>query len=129
MTGSLRRGASVFALAVVVPAACSPTDREPAAGQFSAAQPALRFETLEPAETGLDVTMTFGTDPSTQIIEVNGGGLPPIALYPVGDHALRINWRSPQSVTETDRLFTDGRSRFIVKADEHAGQVLNHRIS
>ena len=85
MTGSLRRGASVFALAVVVPAACSPTDREPAAGQFSAAQPALRFETLEPAETGLDVTMTCGTDPSSQIIEVNGGGLALIDFDRDGD--------------------------------------------
>jgi len=75
MTGSMRRGASVFVLAVVVPVACSQADREPAAGELSAAPPALRFETLEPAETGLDVTMTCGTDPSSQIIEVNGGGL------------------------------------------------------
>ncbi len=75
MSGSMRSLASVFAPAVVVAVACSPADREPAADHVSAAAPALRFETLEPAETGLQVTMTSGADPSTQIIEVNGGGL------------------------------------------------------
>ena len=76
MTGSMRSLAFVFALAVVVAVACSRADREPAAAdEVSATAPALRFEMLEPAETGLEVTMTSGAGPSSQIIEVNGGGL------------------------------------------------------
>ena len=53
------------------PVACAPPEGESSAG----GGPALRFEQLEPADTGLDVTMTSGADPSTQILEVNGGGL------------------------------------------------------
>ena len=36
---------------------------------------ALRFTTLGPADSGLDAVMTCGRLPSTQILEVNGGGL------------------------------------------------------
>ncbi len=68
MTGSLGSLASVFVPAVVAAAGCSPADREPAAGEVSAVAPGLSFETLEPVETGLEVTMTSGADPSSQII-------------------------------------------------------------
>jgi len=57
--------------AVAFPVACAPVEGESPGGRG----PALRFELLEPADTGLDVTMTSGVDPSTQILEVNGGGL------------------------------------------------------
>jgi hypothetical protein len=35
----------------------------------------MRFTTLGAAETGIDMVMTSGETPSTQILEVNGGGL------------------------------------------------------
>ncbi len=62
---------TVATIAGVFPVACAPTEGESSAARGSA----IRFEQLEPADTGLDVTMTSGTDPSTQILEVNGGGL------------------------------------------------------
>jgi hypothetical protein len=62
---------TVVFVAGVLPVACSPPDGDspPTGG------PALRFQQLLPADTGLDITMTSGTDPSTQILEVNGGGI------------------------------------------------------
>jgi hypothetical protein len=52
---------------VVGLAAC--TERE------AAAPGPIRFTTLGPDQTGVDVPMTSGTEPATQILEVNGGGL------------------------------------------------------
>lgn len=62
--------------AVAIPVACSPPDGESAAAGTDTGppRPALRFEQLEPADTGLETTLTSGETPSSQILEVNGGG-------------------------------------------------------
>jgi len=65
-----RRMMTVAMVTVAFPVACAPPEGESSAGSG----PTLRFEQLLPADTGLDVTMTSGADPSTQILEVNGGG-------------------------------------------------------
>ncbi len=68
--------AAILATAAVL-AACAPPDRESSAADPDAAssRPALCFEQLLPADTGIEVTLTSGQTPSTQILEVNGGGL------------------------------------------------------
>jgi len=70
---------AAFVLAAGALVGCSPGDPEsgtPAARpKHSPPAPAIRLEVLGPDATGLDITMTSGASPSTEIIEVNGGGL------------------------------------------------------
>jgi hypothetical protein len=63
----------VLALAGCGGGADPPAGNAPASD--GAPAPAMRFTTLGAAETGIDMVMTSGETPSTQIIEVNGGGL------------------------------------------------------
>ncbi len=70
-----------LALLVLALSACSGGEsgtsqaRADAARESAAGASAMRFTTLGPASTGLDLVTTCGRLPSTQILEVNGGGL------------------------------------------------------
>ncbi len=72
MTHAIGRAACIVLVAGTI-SGCGGDD----APAVPASPPAteLRFATLDAAATGLDVVMTSGEDPSTEILEVNGGGL------------------------------------------------------
>ena len=61
----MTRTCMLMVAALALPAGCDTPGQEP--------EPAPRF--TEVTDSGIDMVMTSGTLPSTQILEVNGGGL------------------------------------------------------
>ena len=91
--------AAVLCLACCLTCLASDTLNPPPSAQ-PAATPSnpLHFTTLAAHETGLDITLTSGNTPSTQVLEVKGGGLGLIDFDNDGDQDVFI----PNGATFTD---------------------------
>ena len=121
----------VLVVAACVPATATGCVEHPTGSAPSAPSAVLHLETLDAAHTGLDATVTSGSTPSTQIVEVNGSGLALIDYDGDGDLDLFVGNGATMSAPESGpgcRLYENTGNLKFRDVTDSAGIDVRHWV-